>query len=225
MNTIKLSPEKKQFLENCYSSCNSRKEGDRIKAVLLRSKGWTVSMISQALRLHETTVARHLNDYRQGKLTLASGGSKSSLDEKQTAELISHLEKTTYSTTQEIISYVSAKYNVLYSVPGMNKWLHRHGFSYKKPKGYPYKACKEQQKNFIELYKEFKKTLPTNESIYFMDSCHPSIATKISYGWIKKGTDKPIKTTASRTRMNLVGALCLEELANPLISSYSITHP
>jgi transposase len=38
------------------------------------------------------------------------------------------------------------------------------------------------------------------------------MATKISYGWIKKGCDKTIKTTASRTRMNVVGALNLKNM-------------
>ncbi len=36
---------------------------DRIKAVLLASEGWSQTMISQALRIHESTVARHLSDY------------------------------------------------------------------------------------------------------------------------------------------------------------------
>ena len=49
--------------------CSARKEGDRIKAVLFRSEGWTLPMISQALRLHESTIIRHLNDYREGKVS------------------------------------------------------------------------------------------------------------------------------------------------------------
>ena len=36
---------------------------DRIKAILLVSEGWGQSMISQALRIHESTVARHLREY------------------------------------------------------------------------------------------------------------------------------------------------------------------
>jgi predicted ArsR family transcriptional regulator len=36
---------------------------DRIKAVLLTFEGWSQTMISQALRIHQSTVARHLSDY------------------------------------------------------------------------------------------------------------------------------------------------------------------
>ena len=55
-----------------------------------------------------------------------------------------------------------------------------------------------------------------------MDSCHPSMATKLMHGWIKKGTNKPLQTTASRTRINLIGALNLNNLSAPVIASYSI---
>ena len=41
-------------------------------------------MIAQALRIHETTVTRHLNDYQEGKLSISSGGSSSFLNKIQT---------------------------------------------------------------------------------------------------------------------------------------------
>jgi len=45
-----------------------------------------------------------------------------------------------------------------------------------------------------------------------MDGVHPTMATKISYGWIRKGKDKRIATTASRTRMNIVGSINLKTM-------------
>ena len=51
---------------------------DRIKAILLASEGWSQAMISQALRIHESTVARHLSDYVfSEKLQPENGGSHS----------------------------------------------------------------------------------------------------------------------------------------------------
>ena len=38
------------------------------------------------------------------------------------------------------------------------------------------------------------------------------MATKISYGWIKRGHDKLIPTTASRTRENIVGLINLKTM-------------
>ena len=49
--------------------------------------------------------------------------------------------------------------------------------------------------------------------IVFMDGFHPTMATKVSYGWIRKERDKPIGTTASRTRMNIVSTLNLEDMS------------
>lgn len=221
MYNFYLSNKDKTALELRHKQCRDVKESDRIKAILLRSEGWTIPMIAQALRIHESTVTRHINDYLDGKLTISSGGSASILNEADTKELKSHLETNTYRTTQEIIEYVATKYGVTYSVPGMNKWLHRHGFSYKKPKGYPHKASLEQQEQFIKYYSDLKANLPTEEGLMFMDSCHPSMATKLAYGWIKKGHSKPIETTASRTRINLVGAINLSEISRPVVCSYT----
>lgn len=220
-NKFTITSEEKVALEVRHKQCRDVKELDRIKAVLLRSEDWTIPMIAQALRIHESSVARHVNDYLDGKLNIASGGSTSMLSESQTNELLLHLAQNTYQTTQEIISYINATYDVSYSVPGMNKWLHRNGFSYKKPKGYPHKASKSEQEQFVSVYNKLKAELPVEDGILFMDACHPSMATKIAYGWIKKGESKPIETTASRTRINIIGALNLSKISKPIIGSYT----
>ena len=48
---------------------------------------------------------------------------------------------------------------------------------------------------------------PIDEPILFMDSAHPTMATKVVCGWIKKGVDKPIAQTAPRRRVNVMGAI------------------
>lgn len=45
-----------------------------------------------------------------------------------------------------------------------------------------------------------------------MDAVHPTQSTKLSYGWIRKGQDKVIETTGSRTRLNIIGALPLQNI-------------
>ena len=164
--------------------------------------------------LDEESVSAHVHDYiEKKKLTLTTGGSVSKLDAGQTAELIRHVEATVYMRVGEICAYVQGTYGVAYTVQGMTCWLHRHGFSYKKPKEVPAKANPEQQAAFIETYKTLLKTTLEDEPILFADGVHPTMATKVAYGWIKKGTDKPIATTASRTRMNLMGAINLQTMA------------
>ena len=178
MKRIHISPEEKAHLETLHAQKENGKERDRIKAILLRSEGWTVPMISQALRLHESTIIRHLNEYREGKLTLTSGGSESHLNQEMTEELIQHLEAKTYHHVHEIIQYAQDTFDIEYTVPGMNKWLHRNKFSYKKPKGHPHKADAQLQQEFIEEYQRLKAEVSHEEPILFMDSVHPTQATK-----------------------------------------------
>lgn len=82
MKRLYLTSEEKAFLEAAHHSCENRKEGDRIKAILLRSEGWTVPQISQALRLHQSTIIRHIEEYKSGKLKNQSGGSSSNLTDE-----------------------------------------------------------------------------------------------------------------------------------------------
>lgn len=221
MPQVSLSYQQKSILESRHKRTKNGKERDRIKAVLLRSEGWTIEQIAQALRIHESSITRHIENYLdKNKLLLESGGSESKLNEEQTEELIAHITAHTYTKQIDIIAHINMTYQVRFTVPGINKWLKRHGFSYKKPKSMPYKADLEKQAAFIEKYRELKDSLSENEGIFFMDAVHPTQATKVSYGWIRKGTDKPIQTTGSRTRVNIIGAIQLKQIANAVISQY-----
>ena len=72
----------------------------------------------------------------------------------------------------------------------MNKWLHRHKFSDKKPKGFPHRANPTLQEEFIAEYEKLKDKVGIEELILFMDAVHPTQATKLSYGWIRTGQTK-----------------------------------
>ena len=171
---------------------------------MLADEGWSTAQIAQALRIHETSVLRHIDEYqRTQKLSKESGGSSSYLSESATQELIEHLTHKTYLHTYQIVIYIKETYGVVYTVSGLNKWLHQHGFTYKKPKGVPHKFDPDKQAEFIKKYEELKSTVSEDKPIVFMDAVHPTQATKITSGWIKKGTDKPIETTGSRTRLNI----------------------
>lgn len=215
-----LSIQERQELREAHRREKDRRAGDRMKAVLLSDMGWTFKEIAEALFLDEETISHHVDDYiRDKKLRIQTGGSQGKLSKDQVAELSHHLEETTYVKVQEICVYVEVTYGVIYTVSGMTFWLKSHGFSYKKPKGTPAKADSAKQEAFIKVYEELLKTAPEDEPILFGDGVHPTMATKITYGWIKKGTDKLIATTASRTRMNLMGVLNLETMS-VLVSDY-----
>ena len=211
---IKLTEQNKKELEDRHRVERDGRVRDRIKAVLLKSEGWTNAMIGQALRIHVDTVGHHLQDWQQEqKLKPENGGSQSKLNAQQTRQLEQHIQGTLYSRVHDICGYVAHTFHVQYTVSGMTKWLKDQGFRYKQPKVMPAKADAQTQEALMESYLNLVADTPQDEPILFMDAVHPTMATKISHGWIKKGQDKPIATTASRTRVNIIGAIELKTLA------------
>ena len=215
-----LSSSECKTLKSKHRQEKNSRVADRIKAVLLSDQGWTYRQIAQALLLDEQTVGRHVDEYREEqKLTVSSGGSQSKINAEQAAKLIAHLEDVTYLKISDICEHVRTTYGITYTVQGMTSWVSNHGFSYKKPKGTPAKADPVKQEAFVKKYEILMNTTPEDEPILFGDGVHPTMATKVTYGWIKTGTNKPIATTASRTRMNLMGSLNLETMS-VVIDSY-----
>jgi transposase len=208
-----LSQEQIDDLELRHRYEGNKRVADRIKAVLLKNEGWKNKAIAQALRIHEETVRSYIMDWiNHEKLAPENGGSYSKLNESQSRELESHLEDTTYTRVMDICAYIEKKYGIRYTVSGLTKWLHKHNFSYKEPKRVPAKADVKKQEEFIEKYIALVLDTPSNEPILFMDSAHPTMATKVVCGWIRKGVDKPIAQTASRTRVNVMGAIELTSM-------------
>ncbi|MBE0361476.1 helix-turn-helix domain-containing protein [Pseudoalteromonas aliena] len=105
INKIELTAEQKADLEAFHDTSRDGRIRDRIKAVLLRSEGWSAAMIAQALRLHETTITRHINDYiSKNKLAPENGGSHPYLSHEQTADVIEHITQNTYRYSYETSS-------------------------------------------------------------------------------------------------------------------------
>jgi len=205
-----INAEVKKELELRHRYEGDGRVRDRIKAVLLRSEGWNNQSIAQALRINEETVRQHLLDWaKEQKLKPENGGSYSKLTEEQTRRIEAHLEMVTYTRVIDICRYVEQTTGIHYTVSGMTKWLHAHRFSYKQPKGVPAKADTVKQDAFVEKYLHLLDDTPAEEPILFIDAVHPTMATKVTCGWIRKGVDKPIAQTASRTRVNVMGAINL----------------
>lgn len=201
-----LTSSEEQYLRTQHRLEKNRRVADRIKAVLLSHRGWTCQRIAEALLIDDETVATHIKEYKDSqKLHLNSGGSVSKLSAEQSEELVQHLCDHTYVRVGDICAYVLKTYGVSYTISGMTGWLHSHYFSYKQPKGTPCKADPQAQESWVKAYEKLMTEVSEDEPILFGDGVHPTMATKVTYGWIRKGQDKLIETTASRTRMNCLG--------------------
>lgn len=210
-----LTEEHVRVLKLTHRTIKDKKLADRIKAVLMIHSGFTFSQISQALLLDEVTLRRYVEKVKEnginGLLEYHYVGGKSQLNILQQNELKTYLKINTQTRVKDITLYVKNQYNISYSIIGMTKLIHRLGFSYKKPKIIPGKADRIKQEMFLTKYQEIKSKLKTNDQLYFLDATHPTHNTTLSYGWILKGkqNDKFIKTNTGRERLNLNGALNL----------------
>lgn len=207
-----LTAEERAFLQGQHKKERDGRIRDRIKAVLLRDKGWTWMQIADALLLSEEILRLHLKEFHASrKLKPDNGGSKEKLSLKQSKQLIDHLQTHTYLYVKDIAVYVKSMWGISYSISGMTDWLHRNRFSYKKPSLVPGKANLEAQKAWISSYEQLRQNLGEDETICFADGVHPTHNTQLSYGWIRKGVRKEICSNTGRQRINLSGALDVVE--------------
>jgi transposase len=213
MGTILETTERSVLLAR-HRRERDRRVADRIKAVLLRDDGLSYSEIAKVLFLTDEGIRQQVEDYlkENGKLAPENGGSLARLSEEEAQKLEAHLNEKLYVRTCDIVEYVFTTFGVHYSVRGMTKWLKQHGFTYHKPTGMPAKADGEKQKAWIAWYEKLKNSLRDNEKILFMDGVHPTHAVRFACGWIKKGVRKEIPTNGSQKRMNILGALDLEDM-------------
>ncbi len=80
----------------------------------------------------------------------------------------------------------------------------------------------EKQAEFIELYDNLLNGLSADEAVYFADAVHPEHQSKPAFGWVKKGINPAIKTTSGRGRVNIHGALNLENFDAPFVAPATV---
>ncbi len=216
MTIFALSQEEISRLKVAHKMTKKKREADRIKAIILLGAGWTIRAVAEALLLDDETIRNYLNRYKTGELSALLNdsykGYSGKLRKSEIEQLDSHLNEKTYLRTQDIVLYVTKNFKVEYSLSGMKDLLHRLGYVYKKPKLVPGKSDEEAQEEFIESYRELKNTKGANDPVYFMDGVHPQHNSVAAYGWIKKGEVKELKSNTGRKRLNINGAINIEDM-------------
>ena len=221
-----LTAREIMILQEAHHSCRFRKSADRIKSILLLNKGLSFIQVAEILMLDDITIRRYEKEFRKkgidGLLEYHYQGSVGNLTTEQEAALKEHLRSNIYQTVKAVIVYVEKTYGVSYSIEGMTHLLHRMKFSYKKTKVIPGKVDLEKQEQFKEEYTLLKATKKPEDKIYFVDASHPHHNNRPFYGWIYKGEEKAIKTNSGRKRINLNGALNLEDMDITVLSEETI---
>lgn len=211
-----LSSDQLTELRAAHRATRDKREADRIKAVVLLATGWTAEQVAEVLQVDPNTVRNHFKRYQQGGLValghIAFCGGESWLTETERALLASHLQTHVYLTAKAIARWVEERFEVTYSESGITAVLHRLGYVHKKPKLIPGKADPKAQEAFVAEYEKLKQNKGEEDPIYFMDGMHPQHNPVMACGWIKRGEEHPIPSNTGRKRLNINGAINLDQL-------------
>lgn len=193
----------------------------RANAILLLDDGKSCAEISEYLYLDDDTIRQWYKRYLSGGWdeleTFDWKGGTSHLSAQQETELLTWLSSRVCRDTNEISDHILRTCNVQFSRSGCIALMHRLGFEYKKPKKVPAVADEEEQREFIETYEKLLNHLPEDEIVYFGDAVHPDHQVRPAHGWFHKDDRPAVLTSSGRKRINIHGAVCLENFDTPFM--------
>ena len=226
----RLSDEElKKLIEVYRAFKNEGNVRTRIHCLILWGKGYEWATIKDVLMISDGMIDEVIGKYKLFGISSLTENHHEGHNYKMTAEeekaTVEFVENNIVSNSKVVIKWIKGQFGKVYTTQGMQEFLVKHGFVYKKPKGIPGKhPSEEEQKvvaekltSIIEQCSEDK-----NKEIYFMDGSGFDHNVKIAYGWIKKGQEKFFKTNTSREKMNVNGAynpinqevICIEQEEN-----------
>lgn len=227
INSNFLSLEDRRELLSCVK--RQREDhgvGRRANSLLLLDDGKSCAEVAEFLYLDDDTVRGWHKQYVSGGWEAVAydgwKGGQSRMSAAQEIDLCAWLGGRFCRSTVEIRAYIAAEYKLTYSHSGCVKLLARLGFEYRKPKAVPRVSDPALQERFIELYKNLLNSLPDDETVYFADAVHPEHQSKPAFGWVRKGENPVLKTTSGRGRVNIHGALNLENFDAPFVAPITV---
>jgi len=220
MKRLKLSKAELEELEIAHLRFATKKHviyPYKILSILFYVEFNSLTQASKMLRLDRNTVKGYVEKYMSNGIAGLMSDNyvpyAGKLTNSEKKELSEHLEEAAYCTTKEIVVYVKKTFNAKYTVSGMHSLLHKMDFVHKYLKKVPGKADEEKQRKFIKKYKSIKQGLNPEDSMYFLDGTHPTHNSVPTRAWVKKGVDKHMNSICSRQRINIHGALNIDELS------------
>ena len=211
-----LSQSERESLKALHRKERDKKICDRIKAILLLDNGWSYDRIAAVLLLDSDTIRRYYTMYLDGGkevlFNLNYSGGSCELNQDQLDQLKSYVKEKPPTSALEVAIFIKRQFKVEYTTSGVVSLLHRLGFIYKKPKLIPGKANAQQQEKFIEELQQIEAELKPTDEIIYMDGVHPQHNSKPAYGWFEKGVETTLKANSGRKRININGALNIDNL-------------
>lgn len=210
MREIELTEPERIEYKKQHKSCKDKKQADRIKAILLLDKGYTIKQVSEILLIDENTIInwkKRFFEKRENNNWLKDNynGYDGKLTKEELGQVEDFTENNPVCNVKQVQEYILNTFDKKYSVNGATNILKRLGFVYKYTRHLPGKIDPAKQKEFKEFYEKLESELPKDEVILFADSVHPQHNTHPTKVWIKKGEEKHVKSNSGRKRVNISG--------------------
>lgn len=215
MNNFLEQETRKELEKLQRSTSNNKKLYVKVTVLLGLDSGHSAESLSSLLGISLSLVYHYRSVYQEKGLThylsFHYQGSSSHLTDEQLVALSTELDTRLYPTSQQICEWIYENFCVYYTPKGLVPLLHRLGFSYKKSKTVPAKADKVAQETFLKEMRSKLSSLGEDEVFLFVDAVHPEWNTRSNYGWIRKGKEFEVKSVSGKKRINLTGALNVED--------------
>ena len=186
----------------------------RANALLLLDDGLSCEAIAKVLYMDDDTIRYWHELYQEKGLTwLAEFGYKGrvcELTSEQRAALVKWVSETLPRTTSVVGEWIEKTCGITYTRSAIIKLLARLGMEYRKPKAVPRKLDPAKQAAFIKAYNDLLNNLADDEAVMFADAVHPTHEARPAGCWAPKGTKVAIAQTSGRDRLNIHGAIDLE---------------
>lgn len=187
----------------------------RANALVLLDDGWSCEKIAGAFLLDDDTIRQwhglFAEDGIEGLTRFETGGSVCRLSGEQQDKLKAWVAAALPRSTRRIGAWMEAEFGLAYEGrSGLIALLHRLGLDYHKPEVIPRKLDEAKQRAFIENYEKLLNSLPADEAVLFVDAVHPTHAVRPAGCWAPAEAKLAIEQTSGRERINIHGAIDLE---------------
>lgn len=210
MEQVKLSKKERIELITLHKKNKRAKEADKIKAMLLLDDNYSHQEVAKILLIDENTITNWKKDFLKTNnindwLTNNYTGYQGKLNKEQLMQVEDFIENSIIQASEQVKQFIKQEFDVDYTVQGAVNLLHNIDYVYKYTRNIPSKYNSEKQEDFKDFYELLEKDLPKNQVILFTDASHPQHNTEPTKVWVKKGTEKIIKSNTGRNRVNIKG--------------------
>ncbi|MBF0536948.1 MAG: IS630 family transposase [Nitrospirae bacterium] len=207
---IKLRDDEQKELKKAYSGKLNAKARDRIRCILLRNDGFTLTQLGLIFRCSLTHIKDLIKLYKSKGMkefiTFNYTGDPGNLTAAEKAMLERYIEENKPSTAKQIVEWIKDNLNKSFTPSGVTKLLKKLKFSWKKPKILPGKPPSvEAQERHLKEYNEIRMFCNMGVLIIFMDAMHLIHNPILRACWLKRGKVATIPSNTGRKRLNILG--------------------